>query len=332
MGKRLTQDEVIARFRTVHGDKYDYSLVIYERYDKPVCIICPIHGIFWQTPEVHWSGHGCPACAIENREQNKPDTLEQFITDSEAVHGVGRYDYSLSNYKDAHTKLNIICHEKDENGEEHGVFPQMPYAHKNGQGCPKCGRERQMEKRRKTIERFIEDAEAVHGVGTYDYSLIKEYKNNKTELPIVCHKKYRNGLEHGVFLQRPDNHIGGKQGCPACAQSHMEEQTALLLTELKIKHIPQCDRKTFGWLGRQSLDFYLTDYNVAIECQGIQHFEPTDFHGDGEEYAEKKFRHMQKLDERKRRLCKENNVPLYYIRYDEDVKTALKKILEQLNY
>ena len=31
-------------------------------------------------------------------------------------------------------------------------------------------------------------------------------------------------------------------------------------------------KKRFDWLGRQSLDFYLPKYNLAIECQGSQHY------------------------------------------------------------
>ena len=51
MGKRLTQKEVIIRFRGVHGDKYDYSLVEYVHNKLKVKIICNEHGIFEQKPE-----------------------------------------------------------------------------------------------------------------------------------------------------------------------------------------------------------------------------------------------------------------------------------------
>lgn len=46
----LTQDEVIKQFRKVHGNKYDYSKVIYKRADIEVEIICPTHGSFLQIP------------------------------------------------------------------------------------------------------------------------------------------------------------------------------------------------------------------------------------------------------------------------------------------
>jgi len=61
------------------------------------------------------------------------------------------------------------------------------------------------------------------------------------------------------------------------------------------------------WLGQQHLDFYLPKFNVAIECQGEQHFNSFEYFG-----GEKSFKERLERDERKKILCKENNVPLLY--------------------
>lgn len=63
MARQLTQEEVIARFRAVHGDRYGYELMNYRGKSIPVNIECPIHGIFQQRPEHHWNGRGCRKCA-----------------------------------------------------------------------------------------------------------------------------------------------------------------------------------------------------------------------------------------------------------------------------
>lgn len=48
----------------IHGDKYDYSEVVYQGQKTPVTIICPEHGAFKQTPYHHISRkQGCPACS-----------------------------------------------------------------------------------------------------------------------------------------------------------------------------------------------------------------------------------------------------------------------------
>lgn len=62
-GKHITQHDVIDTFRKVHGDKYDYSTVIYHTAHTKVEIGCPNHGIFLQTPAMHQQGQGCPRCA-----------------------------------------------------------------------------------------------------------------------------------------------------------------------------------------------------------------------------------------------------------------------------
>lgn len=47
MSKKLTTEEFIEKARKIHGNKYDYSKVVYVNSQTKVCIICPIHGEFW---------------------------------------------------------------------------------------------------------------------------------------------------------------------------------------------------------------------------------------------------------------------------------------------
>jgi hypothetical protein len=127
---RRTNDEIIALAKKVHGDKYDYSEIDYKNAKTPLKIICPIpkHGVFYQTSDNHIrAGYGCPACS----KQKKPTTTE-FIELSKEVHG-NKYDYSLVDYKNAKTDVQIICPK-----ENHGIFQQRPDHHINGAGCPIC--------------------------------------------------------------------------------------------------------------------------------------------------------------------------------------------------
>lgn len=73
---RVGTEEFIRRAKAVHGDKYDYSKVEYVKNDKPVEIICPKHGSFWQKPHKHWIGHGCPKCIQSKLES---DVMELLI-------------------------------------------------------------------------------------------------------------------------------------------------------------------------------------------------------------------------------------------------------------
>lgn len=61
---KLGVDEFIRRAKSIHGNRYDYSKVVYKRIDIPVEIICPVHGAFMQRPHSHIVlGQGCPKCA-----------------------------------------------------------------------------------------------------------------------------------------------------------------------------------------------------------------------------------------------------------------------------
>lgn len=55
-------EEMLKKFISVHGDKFDYSCVNYLRSTSKVCIVCKKHGKFWQTPKAHIQGQGCPIC------------------------------------------------------------------------------------------------------------------------------------------------------------------------------------------------------------------------------------------------------------------------------
>lgn len=307
--KWLKQEEVIRRFREAHGDKYDYSRALYKGRYKKMEIGCPIHGFFWQRPDVHWDGHGCPECAREERIGKKIKPTVQFVEDARKVHG-DKYDYSLTIYKGAEMDVTIICQEKDENGIEHGAFTQKPVKHLSGQGCPICGKLKSIKARTTTPEDFIRRAREIHG-DKYDYSRANFESMNKAVM-IGC-------PIHGYFSQTPSSHIHQRQGCPFCRQSKMEKEVTMLLDKLGIKY---AEKKRFVWLGRQHLDVYLTDYDIAIECQGIQHFEPREHFGGEEEFTKTIERAQRKL-----RLCEEHGVPLYYIRYDESLEERLNEIL-----
>lgn len=78
------------------------------------------------------------------------------------------------------------------------------------------------------------------------------------------------------------------------------------------------------WLGHQSLDIFVPSKNFGIEYQGLQHYQPVDLFG-----GEEQFKERQRLDERKRMLCKENGVKLIEWKYTSEVtEENVKKILE----
>ena len=68
MSKLLTHDEVISRFKEVHGNTYDYSKVKYTGSHELVTITCTEHGDFTKSPAHHIKHkQGCPVCTNKKR-------------------------------------------------------------------------------------------------------------------------------------------------------------------------------------------------------------------------------------------------------------------------
>ena len=124
--RKKTTNSFIQEAIAVHGERFDYSKVVYKNNRTRVCIICPVHGEFWQTPGGHLGGKsGCRICA-----DCAQLSTEEFIRRSRIVHG-NKYDYSMVIYGGNKKKVDIIC-------PVHGNFTQRPNRHMRGDGCPNC--------------------------------------------------------------------------------------------------------------------------------------------------------------------------------------------------
>lgn len=291
-------EKVITKANEVHNHKYDYSLIHeYKNNRVKYPIVCHEkdkngveHGVFYQDFDHHINRkHGCPYCS-----GNAKRTLDSFINDAREIHG-NKYDYSKFEYTGIHSSSVIIC-------PIHGEFLQAPNDHLHGQGCPRCKGKKIWDSRgRLTVNDVKEQFKNVYG-DLYDYSLFVEYVNNRTKIPVICKK-------HGVFYVSPNNHLRGR-GCPHCAQSKLEKDVFDWLTENKIDFIAQHRYDESN--GKNTLDFYLTKYSIAIECQGRQHFKPVDFAGRGDKWAEEEFEKGLQRDIYKNQLCKDKGIKLLY--------------------
>ena len=114
------------------------------------------------------------------------DKLKEVIDKAKLLHN-GKYDYSLiTEYKGLQEKYPIICHEKDAEGNEHGVFMQDLGHHLySKRGCPRCAGNA-----RRTTESFIEDATKIHN-GFYSYEKA-EYKGcgKKVTITYPIHRRF----------------------------------------------------------------------------------------------------------------------------------------------
>ena len=249
-------DRFIEKARKIHGNKYDYSKVTSVKGKEKVCIICPEHGEFWQTKENHLKGEKCKECAKNDRNCKNTKTKDEFITSAKKIWG-NKFDYSKVEYVDAKTKVCIVC-------PIHGEFWQTPSNHLSGYDCYECS------KSQNSKEVRLRD------------TLKNDFQNEKIDYQA---------------------------------------------------HLP--------WLGRQTFDIYFPKYNIAIEYQGIQHFQPVEQFG-----GEETFKYMRERDIEKNKKSVENNCKILYfsfIKQDvqdfpyevifdyEKLKQKIKEIIEKFN-
>lgn len=300
MPKKRTKEDFINEANKIHNNKYDYSKSEYINANTKLCITCADHGDFWMTPRNHINmKQGCKFC----NHQSYPSNNEEFIKKAINIHGE-KYDYSKVNYKNNKEKVCVIC-------KIHGEFYVRPDNHLHGSGCPKCSCEKTHNQQRWTTEKFINEARKING-DKYDYSKTN-YITTTEKVCITCPK-------HGDFWVTPTNHLR-RHGCPICKQSRMETNIKNFLIENKINFEQQ---KTWKWLTYKSnlkVDFYLPDYNMVIECQGIQHFEPVEFFG-----GENEFKNIIKRDLIKKEACEQHGIKV--ILYSSCKKISQKNVVK----
>jgi len=208
-----------------------------------------------------------------------------------------KIDCSNIDYKNDRTKIKFVCN-------DHGDFYQYPGHLLQGHGCQKCSKMDRI-----TEEEFIKQSNIVHN-NKYIYPL-GEYKNKRTKMKIIC-------PQHGEFYQLPKHHIRGV-GCKECNESKGEKKIKQLLKNMNLKfkiekRFDKCkDKKPLPF------DFYLEDFNLCIEYDGIQHFIVNDRFG-----GEIGFYETKRRDEIKTNFCIENDIKLIRISYKDNIEEKLK--------
>lgn len=348
----MTPEQYIEKAKEVWGNEYCYDKTDYKSYKKSITIHCNKHNYdFERLPKSLLNGAGCPLCededfvAFEERKkilQNERAQIRdrikwkrqrskevwnlrpkrnnwnvnEFIRLAKLIHE-DDYDYerAVKDYKDQQrTPVNIYC-------KRHKYyFEQTPDKHLLGQGCPKCiGRHR-------TTEEFKEEATFLFQE-KYDYS-DTIYQGCSKKVKVFCrkHKQY--------FRIQPSKHLEG-EGCPICSASSLENELIIFLKQsTKILFIKQ---KQFDWLKTtrtMPLDIYIPRFNLAIECQGMQHFSPSTLFG-----GNSAFDKQLKRDQIKYELCKQHGITIWYYAsttynvpdvYHDKVFTKLSDLLKEL--
>lgn len=292
-GKHMNINTFIKKERKIHGDKYLLDKVTLADKEKKICLVCPIHGDFWQLPSAHLRGEGCPKC--KGRGFSQVEIIHRF----NKVHG-NFYNYSESKITKLKSRIKIIC-------PIHGAFYQTPQKHLNGQGCKLCGNKRKNINRILSFEEFVERSNKIHN-GKYNYvPFVSTNEHNK--VTIIC-------PQHGEFIQCMNDHLQG-HGCQKCGItiSKAEDEIFTYLQSIGIRDIIRNERTI---IKPYEIDLYSPSYKIGIEFDGLK------WHSD--EFKNNSNYHLFKTEE-----CNKNGVDLMHIFEDEYLEHK-DIVLNRLNY
>ena len=224
-------------------------------------------------------------------------------------------------YKGANIKSKHICRGCGI------IFDQSPSHNYARKLCSKCGHKKTSLK----CKGQKRTSKLLRNKRKSSKKYIQECKEKGYDLPIEDYIKAIIKINHkcekcgNVYEQRPDDHLHGR-GCPICNESHGERFIRNYLDNHSIKYIPQ---KKFNDLKDKtylSYDFYLPDYNILIEYQGIQHYESINIKGSGKYSNLKK---QQLHDKLKREYAKNNGYKLLELKYTLDTQELVNKYLSR---
>lgn len=302
MHKKKTHDEYVEELKIKNP-----TIEVIEKYIDANTKIehhCLAHDVYWwTTPSRALQGVGCKVCHKERLYESKCRTTEQY---NKQVHAISPHIDVVDKFISIRTPILHKCN-------IHNItWLAYPEGILKGCGCCECGNEKIRNKKTKSYDEYIVQLKELNP----NIICIGEYKNSTTK---VLHRCLLDDFEWEAV---PSQILAGR-GCPKCSESHGERTIALWLENNNITYSRQ---KIFdGCKDKKYLpfDFYLTDYNIAIEYDGEQHYRPVAFFGgiDG-------FNIRKRHDKIKTTYCADNDIRLLRVPfYLENIDEVLNNFL-----
>lgn len=189
-------------------------------------------------------------------------------------------------------------------------FNMTPNFLRRGHACKYCfGKYKRL-----TQDEFQRRVSEIHP----NIKILSLYQDHNTKVDCKC------TLCGKQFKRLPYNLMTPKlsKSCPQCGMSNGEKKIFDVLTEMNIDFTMQ--QKFYGCKNQRYLlfDFYLPEYNIAIEYQGEGHFRPLRVNGDTQkslnvQKSNENFQKQQYRDNIKRKYCKSHKIHLIEINYSD---------------
>ena len=354
------QDDFLKKAKKLHGALFDYSKVTYKKTNIKVEIICrACNNHFLQTPNSHFHGSGCPKCAghvpmtddifrdlLREEHDNQIVALEEYKGSSHKLrfrHNICGHEWKnqpghvLNRHqgcrkcKDFKKRLSQSSFELRLTEQHEGriialesfVTTTTPIKVKHldcgriwqteprtilRSGCIKC----MNISRTKTNEEFLAELNEKH---FGEIIALEPYKNVRTNI------KVKHSICGHIWRPNPSDLIAKGHGCAKCASSKGNRDIDHYLSERRLNFIREQRFESCRFKNPLPFDFYLPEFKVLIEFDGVQHFSVVDYWGGEKGLEDRKMR-----DQIKNNWAKKNKMRLFRIRYYENINQKMKVI------
>lgn len=294
--KLCVKEKMSEHFKTPYNDvkKYvesrGYSLLSkeYNNNREKIHLYCNTCDHDFYMSLSNFKKQNCPNCAQFNRSDKNRHSLSYIKS---FIENTGEYKLISNEYINAHQKLSIHCL------YHNYTFNKSFHDFQQGQKCPKCGKEKTADKLRHSYQ-YVNNY-----IASKNNKLLSlTYKNNEELLDIQC----ENGHE---FQMSFGNFVSGHR-CPKCNISSGESEIKRVLDCLNLNYFRE--HKFSDCTDKQPLrfDFYIPMYNICIEFDGKQHYEPIEFFGGESALLDRQYKDILKNE-----YCENNDIRLLRIPY-----------------
>lgn len=281
-------------------------IIVLEEYcgnDVPISHLCTKHNVEWMArPSSIFNGSGCPKCGKEKFHEKRCKKREEYVAELAIANPTAEV---IGEYIDNKTEILHHCLIHDT------YWKIRPANALMGKGCPECHKERIGRSNAMSQKEYVKRLQFVNP----DIIIIGKYINNLTP---TLHKCLIDGCE---WYATPAHVLYGT-GCPQCNETIGERIVRQWLESHNINYEFQKRFDDCRNVYSLPFDFYLPKYNVCIEYQGGQHYFPVEKFG-----GQEQFELQIKRDKIKSDYCKQNNIRLLCVKYDEDINEVLTNFL-----
>jgi glutaredoxin len=298
MPRILTHNEFISKLEKVNS-----NVIVLGRYEDSrtyVNVKCKKCNHTWESvPRNLLTGYGCAKCA-----KVKKLTHEEFI---ERIKNINSNVEILGKYEKIDIKILtrcLVCK------HEWNVTPSKLF---NKRGCPECAKKVRGKKRALKHEDFVDRVT----LSNPNIEILGKYEINERRIKLRCKKC------NTIWNPFPRDVYYSNNGCPYCKESKGERKIKLFLKERNVNF--EFQKRFFDCKDRRTLpfDFYLPEYNMCIEYDGIQHFRKTGF------VQKRGLDYIVKHDKIKTDYCVRNNIRLLRLTYRDEIDEKLRKLFDK---